>query len=291
MKKEIKMSNKNNGFSYPFSLKAKGLEVGSLFNPDKKKIDSQQFVNQVKKHTDESKTKVFVDENGRPYGAKGRTYVKDKAKKSKVIERRDVIPDSLIGKVTQEEWSMLNSLSFEGSELIYKNTKEKISAVNDAMQQILGDEKFLPYITEPEKFKLLCTMLLEDMGVMNKELNSIRSLYTQYLDENGQPKLKRTEYEKDAYFLELLADINLRYYVCNNRIKNILKPSLQHLSDFYTTMKINYYAQPEHFDDAPLDIKDFIKYRLPSYTNLEIHPEQVENTNETAQEDNNEQSK
>ena len=178
------------------------------------------------------------------------------------------LPAELEGKITQEQYAALVDSTFESCEETYHQLKEQLNKPIKAIQEVTGDEnvKFLPYLPERDKFITLTDMVVSDNKEMSKELESIRSLYTKYLDEDGN--VKKDVPREDAYILELITDIKLRFFVCGNRILRLFEPAIKHVSDFYSTMKFSYYSQ--HLDEAPTDIKTFLQTRLHQYTNTKV---------------------
>lgn len=178
------------------------------------------------------------------------------------------MPEDLKDKMTQEEYEILVGTTFESCEEIYGQLIEQINAPEKAIKEITKFEEMIPYLPEVPKFKRLTNMIVSDMRYFKKEIDSIRALYKKFITAEGKtkPEINR----EDSYILELITDIKLRFFVAGNRIKNVLLPAVQHVSDFYTSMKLRYYSVPEHFDSAPDDIKEFLKTRINNYTNTEV---------------------
>lgn len=171
------------------------------------------------------------------------------------------LPEELKDKLTQEEYSTLVDTTFESCEGIYQQLSSQLDAPIKAINQLCSESEKMAYLPEIEKFKVLTTLIFSDIRELRKELNSIRALYTKYLNKDGSVKAEVNQ--EDAYILELVSDIKLRYLVCGNRIKNVLHPEVMHVSDFYTSMVIRFYhANPE---GAPEDIKKFMQERLNQF--------------------------
>lgn len=241
----------------PFNLK-NGQQIKTTFNGDK--YSSGRL--RLKTNDKHFREKVLLLNPKKP-------YVKARDGELKPIERVRKMPEDLKGMMTQEEYSTLVDTTFESCVEIHRHLNEQILAPKRALEAFGAEdkEKMLPYLPERDKFKLLANMTVSDMSDMERELNSIRKLYSKYL--NADNTVKKEVDQEDAFFLELITDIKLRYVVCANRIRNTLLSEVQHISDFYTTMVINYYHQ--HPEEAPEDIKKFISEELYKYTNPNLN--------------------
>lgn len=177
---------------------------------------------------------------------------------------KDILPEELKGHMTQEEWEVFQDTTFESCEQTYKNLKAVIDAPKPAIEEFGKEPKMIPFLPEYNKFKALTNMIVEDMRFLTKELNSIRALYKMHLDKDG--KTKEGIIQTDAYYLNKITDIKLRYFVAGTRIKNLIEPSMRHLADFHLSMEIRYYmAHPE--ETPPERLQRFMKERLKHFTN------------------------
>lgn len=196
-------------------------------------------------------------------GENAETYRKDKHGELDVTKAKEshmVVPPELRGMVSEEEYAEMMDMTVMSCLKIHENIQKQIDAPKGAMEQF-GDEKvakMLPYLPEVSKFKLLANMIVSDMKELGRELKTIKSLYTRFLKEDGTP-LDDIDHT-DAYMLETIADIKLRYMVCANRVKSSLFSHVKHASDFYTAMNIRYYS--DHPDEAPEDTRKFMEERL-----------------------------
>lgn len=194
--------------------------------------------------------------------------IRGKLDSSKAVDSALVIPEHLKGKLTAEEYALIVENNFESCEAIYHALEKQIDAPLKAIS-VFSEEKnkkFLPYISDVNKFRFLAKMIGNDVDALTKELNSIRTLYKDYIDAQG--KTKKEINLMDVYFAEIILDIKTRYYTCQKRIQSLLEPSTLHLNDFYTAMVISYYVA--HPDEAPDDVKDFIDNQLQHYIRTEM---------------------
>lgn len=193
-----------------------------------------------------------------------RPYVKARDGEAKVIERVSAIPEELKDQFSQDEWDALHDYTFESLESTYKTIKLMIEAPTKAFKELLTqDEKYKPYVQEVEKLKTMLAMNTSDTRDLVKEVNSIRKLYENFLNEDGS--VKSDVPTLDAYIIEKIIDIKARYLVCTNRVRAITEPLTKHVSDFFSAMKFGYYL--DHPEEAPEDVKKFINERLYQYTN------------------------
>ena len=210
----------------PFNLK-NGQQIKTSFNGEK--YSSNRL--RLKTNNKHLREKVLLLDPKKP-------YVKARDGELKPIERVRKMPEDLKGLMTQEEYSTLVDTTFESCVEIHKHLYEQILAPKRALEAFGAPdkEKMLAFLPERNKFKLLANMTVSDMSDMERELNSIRKLYSKYLNEDDT--VKKEVNQEDAFFLEMITDIKLRYVVCANRIRNTLLSEVQHISDFYTTMVI-----------------------------------------------------
>lgn len=259
-----KNTQKQHNISYPFAL---GKEVNNktILKPKEVKSVVPEFTPSFRhflKPRSSSKLKYSLLNPKKPY------VKKRDGELPEGIPVNRKMPEELKSKMTQEEYDVLVGTTFESCEEIYGQLIDQINAPELAIKEITKFEEMIPYLPEVNKFKRLTNMIVSDMRYFKKEIDSIRALYKKFITADGKtkPEINR----EDSYFLELITDVKLRFFVAGNRIKNVLLPSVQHVSDFYTSMKLRYYSVPEHFDSAPDDIKDFLKTRIKNYTNTEV---------------------
>lgn len=150
------------------------------------------------------------------------------------------------------------------------------------------NQKFLPYLgaigtkeedginkividdNEREKLFVLLKMLLDDRTYLRKELDTIRSLYSKYMEEveiDGKKVYRRKEdvREDSVKITEEKMDILTRYFVFSTRVNDIFNIPFKHVSDFYSSMVYNYYIN--HPDEAPDDVKELIKMQQEMSSN------------------------
>lgn len=259
-----KNTQKQHNVSYPFAL-GKEVKNKTILKPKEVKSVVPEFIPSIRsffKVRDSSKLKYSLLNPKKPFVKK-----RDGELPAGIpIDRK--MPEDLKGKMTQEEYEIFVGTTFESCEEIYGQLIEQINAPEKAIKEITKFEEMIPYLPEVSKFKRLTNMIVSDMRYFKKEIDSIRALYKKFITAEG--KTKPGINQEDYYILELITDIKLRFFVAGNRIKNVLLPSVQHVSDFYTSMKLRYYSVPEHFDSAPDDIKEFLKTRIKNYTNTEV---------------------
>lgn len=222
------------------------------------------------------KTKYLAIDNSRPY-VTARDGELDDAK----VVTKTSMPDTLKGKISEEEFIEIAANDLDSCEVIYHDLCKVLNHPIEQMENrmVKEGEKYLPYIAEPEKFKDVVDMTYENVRSLKRELDSIRKLYIKHLDENGRVKASADKLRGTAYMIELVLDIKLCYTVVGNRIKKAVGLLTAYLSDFYTQSVITYYLINKE-EEPPEDIKKFIENDLHRYLPKEYPGNETETTPE-----------
>lgn len=173
------------------------------------------------------------------------------------------LPDGLKKLMNEDELDAIVDATWRSCENVYENLCKQLDAPVKAIKQITEKENMLPYLTERDKFLTLVKMSTSDVTELKREVESIRDLYKSHL--GTEVDKEDTTEDLDPYMLEKILDVKLRFFTAGSRIRNVLMSAVLHLSDFHTAMVLNYYAQPEHRDEAPDDIRKFLEERLAQY--------------------------
>lgn len=173
------------------------------------------------------------------------------------------LPDGLKKLMNEDELDAIVDATWRSCENVYENLCKQLDAPVKAIKQITDKENMLPYLTERDKFLTLVKMSTSDVTELKREVESIRDLYKSHL--GTEVDKEDTTEDLDPYMLEKILDVKLRFFTAGSRIRNVLMPAVLHLSDFHTAMVLNYYAQPEHRDEAPDDVRKFLDERLAQY--------------------------
>lgn len=179
----------------------------------------------------------------------------------KVDYRR--LPDGLKKLMNEDELEAIVDATWRSCENVYENLCKQLDAPVKAIKQITDKENMLPYLMERDKFLTLVKMSTSDVTELKREVETIRDLYKSHL--GTEVDKEDTTEDLDPYMLEKILDVKLRFFTAGSRIRNVLMPAVLHLSDFHTAMVLNYYAQPEHRDEAPDDVRKFLEERLAQY--------------------------
>lgn len=173
------------------------------------------------------------------------------------------LPDGLKKLMNEDELEAIVDATWRSCENVYENLCKQLDAPVKAIKQITDKENMLPYLMERDKFLILVKMSTSDVTELKREVETIRDLYKSHL--GTEVDKEDTTEDLDPYMLEKILDVKLRFFTAGSRIRNVLMPAVLHLSDFHTAMVLNYYAQPEHRDEAPDDVRKFLDERLAQY--------------------------